>query len=74
MSSPILSDDEIDDICAGLSQGAAKVRFIRDVLKVPCERKPNGRPLVRRVDWERRHPPAQADRPAWGPKWSKPMP
>jgi hypothetical protein len=75
VSSPILSDDEIDEICAGLKQGAAKVRFIREVLKVPCERKPNGRPLVRRVDWERRHPAAPEGAPArWQPKWSKPMP
>lgn len=76
MSSPILSDDEIDDICAGLTQGAAKVRFIRDVLKVPCERKPNGRPLVRRVDWERRHPAMQdAKASSWtGPKWTRSAP
>jgi len=68
---PFLTDEEIDGICAGLTQGAAQFRFLRDVLKVPVERKPNGRPLVRRVDWERRQPQAQNDAPARGPKWSR---
>lgn len=68
---PYLSDDEIDGICAGLVQSAAKVRYLREVLKVPVERKPNGRPLVRRVDWERRQPEAQNDAPADGPNWSR---
>lgn len=68
---PILSDAEVDEICAGLTQAAAKVRYFREVLRVPVERKPNGRPLVRRVDWERRQPLAQNDTPTRGPKWSK---
>ena len=68
---PYLTDDEIDGICAGLIQSAAKIRYLRDVVRVPVERKPNGRPLVRRVDWERRQPAAQNDNPADGPKWSK---
>ncbi len=68
---PFLSDDEIDGICAGLNQSAAKVRYIRDVLKVPVERKPNGRSLVRRVDWDRMQPQAQNDAPAEGPNWSR---
>lgn len=67
---PILTDAEIDEICAGLTQAAAKVRYLRQ-LGVPVERKPNGRPLVRRVDWERRQPLAQNDAPTRGPKWSK---
>lgn len=66
---PYLSDDEIDGICAGLVQSAAKVRYLREVLKVPVERKPNGRPLVRRVDWDCRKPLAQNGTPARGPKW-----
>ncbi len=64
---PYLTDDEIDGICAGLTQSAAKVRYLRDVLRVPVERKPNGRPLVRRVDWER----AQNAKPANVPNWSR---
>lgn len=68
---PYLTDTEIDGICAGLTQSAAKVRYLRDVLRVPVERKPNGRPLVRRADWDRRHPAAaQNDAPGDGPNWS----
>ena len=63
-----LTDAEIDAICAGLRQGAAMVRYLQR-LGVPVQRKPNGRPLVRRVDWERQQ--AQNHRPANGPKWSK---
>lgn len=68
---PILTDAEVDEICAGLIQAAAKVRYLREVLHVPVERKPNGRPLVRRADWERRQQPAQNDSPTRGPKWSR---
>ena len=70
---PYLTDQEIDEICAGLVQSAAKVRFLRTVLRLPVERKPNGRPLVRRVDWDRRQPPgkAQNDAPADGPNWTR---
>lgn len=68
---PYLTDDEIDGICAGLTQSAAKVRYLREVLRVPVERKPNGRPLVRRVDWDRLQPEAQNDAPADGPNWSR---
>lgn len=70
MLTACLTDEEIDTICAGLKQGAAKVRYLRDVMKVPVARKPNGRPLVRRSDWERAQ--AQNARPASGPRWSIP--
>lgn len=63
-----LTDAEIDAICAPLVQGAAQARYLRDVLKLPVQRKPNGRPLVRRCDWERQQ--AQNQRPANGPRWS----
>lgn len=55
------TDAEIAAICAPLVQGAAQVRYLRDVLRVPVQRKPNGRPLVRRCDWERQ---AQNGKPA----------
>lgn len=68
---PNLTDAEIDDICDGLKQSAAKVRYLRETLGLRVERKPNGRPLVRRADWERRQPGAQAAAsPTAGPKWS----
>ena len=68
--SPILSDHEIDEICAGLVQSAAKVRFLKR-LGLPVERKPNGRPLVHRAEWERRGSLAKAGDSAPGPKWKK---
>jgi hypothetical protein len=68
---PVLSDADVDDICAGLKQNAAKARFLRDVLKVPVQRKPNGRPLVLRSDWERRNQTPQNGRIGSGPKRSK---
>lgn len=54
-----LTDAEVDDICAGLTQNAAKVRYMQTVLKVPARRKPNGRPLVLRADIERARAPAE---------------
>jgi hypothetical protein len=48
---PDLTDDEVDHICAGLRQNAAKVRFLQR-LKLRVERKPNGRPLVSRSHYE----------------------
>lgn len=64
-----LTDDEIDAICAGLRQGAAMVRYLRR-LGVRVERKPNGRPLVRRCDWERQQEQNRSPA-ANGPRWSK---
>jgi hypothetical protein len=59
MSSPFLTDAEVDDICAGLTQNAAKCRFLAEVLRVPVRRKPNGRPLVLRADADRAAAPAK---------------
>jgi hypothetical protein len=46
-----LSDIEIDNICAGYVQSAAKVRFLRSMGLV-VRRKPNGRPLVNRTHYD----------------------
>jgi hypothetical protein len=73
LTSPILTDEEIAAICEPLTQGLAQFRFLRDVAKVHVERKPNGKPLVRRCDWERRNGQVQNGPPGPGPKWSKPM-
>lgn len=48
---PDLTDDEIDQICGGLKQNAAKVRFLQS-LGVVVRRKPNGRPLVSRKHYD----------------------
>lgn len=42
---PFLTDAEIADICAGLQQPAAMVRYLR-ALGITVATKPNGRPLV----------------------------
>lgn len=49
MTTPWYSDEEIDDLCAGLSQSAAKVRHLRR-LGLKVDRKPNGRPLAWRPE------------------------
>lgn len=66
-----LSDGEVDAICAGLVQNAAKVRYLRSVLKLQVDRRPNGRPLVRRADWDNVRRQAQNVAPENGPKWSR---
>lgn len=46
-----LSDYEIDTICAGLVQNAAKVRYLRK-LGLTVRQKPNGKPLVNRSHYD----------------------
>lgn len=46
-----LSDAEIDNICQGYTQNAAKVRFLRSMGLV-VRKKPNGRPLVNRNHYD----------------------
>lgn len=48
---PDLTDAEIDNICDGLKQSAAKVRFLEG-LGLTVRRKPNGRPLVHREHYD----------------------
>lgn len=73
-----LTDDEVDRICAGYKQNAAKVRYLQG-LGVRVERKPNGRPLVSRAHYEAVRgsitpsAPAAPTTPAGpGPRWSVP--
>jgi hypothetical protein len=49
--SPDLTDSEIDAICDGYTQSAAKCRYLRS-LGLHVERKPNGRPLVNRSHYD----------------------
>lgn len=46
-----LEDAEIDSICAGLVQNAAKVRYLRG-LGLTVRQKPNGKPLVNRAHYD----------------------
>lgn len=68
MLTAVLTDDEINAICDGLRQSAAMVRYLRK-LGVPVQRKPNGRPLVRRADWDARQ--QEQNRGSNGPRWSR---
>lgn len=71
MHHPDLSDDEIDRICAGLTQHLAKVRYLRR-LGLRVDRRPNGRPLVARIEWERHYSttqPAPSAAASNGPRW-----
>jgi hypothetical protein len=45
MSSQYFSDAEVDEMCDGLTQDAAKIRFLKR-LGLRVDRKPNGRPLA----------------------------
>lgn len=51
MASANLSDAEIDEICDGYTQNAAKVRFLKG-LGLTVAQKPNGRPLVNRAHYD----------------------
>ncbi len=65
-----LTDDEVDQITAGLRQNAAKIRFLQS-MGLTVRRKPNGRPLVNREHYNRKDSrtghlsPAESE-PNWG--------
>lgn len=46
-----LTDAEIESICDGLVQNAAKVRYLRK-LGLTVRQKPNGKPLVNRAHYD----------------------
>jgi Domain of unknown function (DUF4224) len=67
-----LSDSEIDEICSGYVQNAAKIRFLES-LGLSVRRKPNGKPLVSRAQYEQVMGCKKSDlkqtmgmQPAWG--------
>lgn len=51
MTTPWYTDQEIDDLCAGVSTNAAKCRHLR-AKGLTVNQKPNGRPLVMRAHAE----------------------
>ncbi|BBE51174.1 hypothetical protein OYT1_ch1627 [Ferriphaselus amnicola] len=55
---PWLSQAEIDDLCAPLTQYAAQLRFIRG-LGLTVRTKPNGAPLLMRAHFEEVMTPAK---------------
>lgn len=52
MNDADLCDREIDKICDGLTQNAAKVRYLRR-MGLHVRQKPNGRPLVNRAHYDK---------------------
>lgn len=52
MNTPWLTDPEINDMCDGVEQDAARVRHLRR-MGLTVTTKPNGRPLVMRAHAER---------------------
>lgn len=74
----VLSQDEINEICKGLRQYAAQIRFLREVLGLRVERRPDGSPLVWRVHVEsvaqslsEAAPSSKPSPASAGPKWTK---
>ena len=67
MTTAHLTDAEIDQICSGLVQKAARIRYLRR-LGLRVERRPDGSPLVWRSEWERL---GQTGKPTTGPQWSR---
>ena len=67
---PYLTDDELAEICRPLTQGAAQIRYLRDVLRLPVVRRLDGTPLVKRADWDRTQPPS-AQPTSSGFNWRK---
>lgn len=60
---PWLSQEEIDDLCAPLTQHAAQLRFIRG-LGLTVLTKPNGAPLLMRAHFDEVMTPAKKSKPA----------
>jgi hypothetical protein len=67
MLAALLTQEEIDSICAPLRQGRAQFRFLQS-LGIQVETKPNGKPLVRRSEWDRRT--IKQHSPSTGPHWT----
>ena len=65
-----LTDEEVDEICAGLRQNAAKVRFLTG-LGLKIVQKPNGAPLVNRAHYDNvmGHGRKEHTAPSAGPIW-----
>lgn len=73
-----LTDAEVDDICAGLVQNHAKVRYLQR-MGLTVRQKPNGKPLVNRAHYDATMnghailTTKQHRSPAWNvPAWSVP--
>lgn len=59
---PDVSQEEINEICKPLKQHAAQIRYLRDVLKLQVEKRPDGSPLVWRSHLEAKKGQAEPGR------------
>lgn len=68
---PDLTNQEIDEICDGLTQNAARVRYLQR-MGLTVRVKPNGKPLVNRAHYDAAMNGAAtvASRAARAPAWS----
>lgn len=67
-----LTDIEIDEICGGLVQNHAKIKFLQG-LGLTVRRKPNGKPLINRQHYQNVMTAVNGNSPApmtIGPRWS----
>jgi len=67
-----LTDVEINEICGGLVQNHAKIKFLQS-LGLMVRRKPNGKPLVNRQHYQNVMTTSAANSPTpmtIGPRWS----
>lgn len=63
MTTPWLSPDEVADLCEGLTQPAAQLRYLRRAFKIECKRKPSGAVLVFRHQLEPKTQAVQRTQP-----------
>ena len=60
---PWLSPEEIADLCEGLTQPAAQLRYLKRTFKIEAKRKPSGAVLVFRHQLLPAAPPPQRTQP-----------
>lgn len=74
MQGPDLTQAEVDDICYPLVQKAAQVRYLRTVLRLTVDKRPDGSALVNRKHYDEVRGGARtaARRDVEEPNWSVP--
>lgn len=63
LTTPWLSPEEVADLCEGLTQPAAQLRYLKRTLNIDCRRKPSGAVLVFRHQLEPKAPPVSKPQP-----------
>jgi hypothetical protein len=60
---PWLSSEEVADLCEGLTQPAAQLRYLKRTFNIDCRCKPSGAVLVFRHQLEPTAPPVSRPQP-----------